>query len=70
MEIVRGVGLMILAGIVGYVAGAFGTGFAITKLSSNCHDRSQEAAMTGGCVGGPIAGLICAVVAGIYYWKG
>jgi hypothetical protein len=42
----------LLGTIVGYLVGAFGGGFAITVLSSNQHDRSLEAAMTGAFVSG------------------
>ena len=41
-------------GLAGYLIGAFGGGWLITKLSSNMHDRSTEAAMTGAFVLGPL----------------
>ena len=41
-----------------YLAGAFGGGMLINVLSSNQHDRSVEAAMTGGFVTGPLAGIV------------
>jgi hypothetical protein len=34
----------------------------VTKLSSNMHDRSSEAAMTGAFVYGPALGLIAFIV--------
>ena len=41
-----------------YLAGAFGGGMLINVLSSNQHDRSLEAAMTGAFVTGPLAGIV------------
>jgi hypothetical protein len=49
--------------LVGYLIGAFGGGWLVTKLSSNVHDRSTEAAMTGAFVYGPVLALI-AFIAG------
>lgn len=51
----------------GYLLGAFGGGYLVNALSSNTHDVSVEAAMTGAFVLGPAAALIGAVV-GI--WRG
>jgi hypothetical protein len=51
-----------LWGAVGYFVGAFGGGYAVSVLSSNTHDRSVEAAMTGAFVLGPICALISAIV--------
>ncbi|HEY1913401.1 MAG TPA: hypothetical protein VGG73_20915 [Vicinamibacterales bacterium] len=48
----------LLGTILGYLIGAFGGGFAITMLSSNQHDRSVEAVMTGAFVIGPLGALI------------
>jgi hypothetical protein len=48
--------------IVGYLIGAFGGGWLVTKLSSNMHDRSTEAAMTGAFVYGPALALIAFIV--------
>ena len=45
-----------------YIVGAFGGGWLVSVLSSNQHDRSIEAAMTGAFVLGPIAGLVGFVV--------
>jgi hypothetical protein len=48
--------------IAGYLIGAFGGGWLLTKLSSNMHDRSTEAAMTGAFVFGPAMALIAFIV--------
>lgn len=48
--------------IAGYLIGAFGGGWLVTKLSSNMHDRSTEAAMTGAFVYGPALALIAFIV--------
>ena len=45
-----------------YLVGAFGGGYLVSVLSSNTHDRSVEAAMTGALLYGPIAGIIGFVV--------
>jgi hypothetical protein len=44
--------------LAGYLIGAFGGGWLVTKLSSSMHDRSTEAAMTGAFVYGPVLALI------------
>ncbi len=49
-------------GLVGYVVGLFGGLGLVSLLSSNQHDRSMEAAMTGAFVVGPLTGLLFAVV--------
>jgi hypothetical protein len=48
--------------LAGYLIGAFGAGWLMTKLSSNMHDRSTEAAMTGAFVFGPALALIAFIV--------
>ena len=48
--------------ILGYLIGAFGGGFAVSMLSSNRHDLSVEAAMTGAFVIGPLGALVGLVV--------
>ena len=48
--------------VCGYLLGAFGGGFLINALSSNQHDRSLEAAMTGAFVTGPLGAAIAFVV--------
>jgi hypothetical protein len=52
----------LLGAVIGYVAGAFGGGFAISMLSSNHFDVSVEAAMTGAFVIGPLGALIGLVI--------
>ena len=52
----------ILGGVLGYALAAFGGGYLVSALSSNTHDRSVEAAMTGAFVIGPLAGLIGALI--------
>jgi NAD(P)H-hydrate repair Nnr-like enzyme with NAD(P)H-hydrate dehydratase domain len=53
---------MAMAGLaIGYVMGAVLGGLAVSGLSPNRHDRSQEAAMTGAFVTGPIGGLAGAI---------
>ena len=49
--------------LAGYLIGAFGGGWLVTRFSSNMHDRSTEAAMTGAFVYGPALALI-AFIAG------
>jgi hypothetical protein len=44
--------------VLGYMIGAVGGGFMIALLSSNTHDRSLEAAMTGAFVLGPVAAIL------------
>ena len=55
----------LLWAIPGYLAGAFGGGYLITLLSSNNHDRSVEAAMTGAFVLGPLGALIAFVIGAV-----
>ncbi len=56
--------LGLAGGLLGYLLGAFGGGFLVSVLSSNTHDRSIEAAMTGAFVLGPLA-AIAGVVLGV-----
>ena len=58
----RRVGFGVLWAIPAYLLGAFGGGFLVSLLSSNTHDRSVEAAMTGAFVFGPLTGLIGFIV--------
>jgi predicted peroxiredoxin len=51
-------GAALLAAILGYVVGLFGTMAAIELFSSNTHDKSMEAAMTGAFVSGPLIAVI------------
>ncbi|MFA6244352.1 MAG: hypothetical protein WC655_25640, partial [Candidatus Hydrogenedentales bacterium] len=50
--------LATLVAIPCYLAGAFGGGALLYELSSNTHDRSMEAAMTGAFATGPAAAVI------------
>ena len=61
----RRFGIGLLWAIPGYLAGAFGGGYLITLLSSNGHDRSVEAAMTGAFVLGPIGAVIAFIVGAV-----
>lgn len=50
-------------GAVSYVAGALAGGLLVTLLSSNTHDKSVEAAMTGAFYTGPLAAVLGFVLA-------
>lgn len=54
-------GVALLAAILGYIVGLFGTMAAIELVSSNTHDKSMEAAMTGAFVGGPLIALLSVI---------
>ena len=54
-------GIALLAAIFGYIVGLFGTMAAIELFSSNQHDKSLEAAMTGAFVGGPLIAVISVI---------
>lgn len=56
------VGMALLATILGYIIGLFGTMAAIELFPSNTHDKSMEAAMTGAFVGGPLIAVISVIV--------
>lgn len=49
----------------GYLVGAFGGGYAISVLSSNTHDGSVEAAMSGAFVTGPIGAVMGALLGAV-----
>ncbi len=51
--------------IPGYLVGAFGGGALISVLSSNTHDGSVEAAMTGAFVTGPLLAVVAFAVGAI-----
>ena len=51
----------LLAAILGYIVGLFGTMAAIELFSSNQHDKSLEAAMTGAFAGGPLIAMISVI---------
>ena len=55
-------GLVVLAAIGGYLVGLFGGMGLIEFFSSNQHDRSMEAAMTGAFVVGPLLAVLAVVV--------
>lgn len=52
----------LLCGVLGYILGALGGGFLVSLLSSNTHDRSLEAVMTGVFAVGPAVALIAFIV--------
>jgi hypothetical protein len=52
--------------IAGYIAGALVGAGAIEALSPNTHDKSQELAMTGAFVTGPIGAVIGAIVGWLF----
>ena len=54
--------LSLSVGLLGYVVGLFGGIGLVYLLSSNQHDRSMEAAMTGAFVVGPLTALLFAAV--------
>lgn len=54
------VGVASLAAILGYIVGLFRTMAAIELFSSNTHDKSMEAAMTGAFVG-PLIALLSVI---------
>jgi predicted peroxiredoxin len=55
-------GVALLAAILGYIVGLFGTMAAIELFSSNQHDKSLEAAMTSAFVVGPLIAIISVIV--------
>lgn len=61
----RRFGVGVLWGIPAYLVGAFGGGYLVSVSSSNSHDGSVEAAMTGAFVLGPLAGLIGFVIGAV-----
>jgi hypothetical protein len=60
------IGTIVLAAAVGYIVGLFGGMGAVELLSSNTHDRSLEAAMTGAFVIGPLVAIVAVIVVLIY----
>ena len=58
----------LLFAVIGYCVGTFGGMTLIEATSSNQHDRSLEAAMTGALVIGPLV-AIAAFVAGAVWAK-
>ena len=55
-------GLSVLAAIGGYVLGFLGGMLAIETFSTNTHDKSMEAAMTGAFVVGPLMAVVAVIV--------
>ena len=55
-------GLGVLAALGGYIIGMLGGMFLIEAFSSNRHDRSVEAAMTGAFVVGPLMAVVAVIV--------
>jgi hypothetical protein len=51
-------GLSLLAAVIGYVVGIFGGMALINLMSSNSHDKSVEAAMTGAFFIGPLVAVL------------
>ena len=52
---------------MGYYLGALVSGVLVNLFSGNVHDKSLEAAMTAGLIGGPVGALL-GLVAGLL-WK-
>ena len=55
-------GLTVLAAIGGYFIGLFGGMLVVETFSSNQHDKSVEAAMTGAFVVGPLMAVVAVIV--------
>ncbi len=55
-------GRSLLAAIGGYGLGFLGGMLAIETFSTNTHDRSMEAAMTGAFVAGPLVAVVAVIV--------
>jgi hypothetical protein len=60
-------GLSILAAIGGYLLGLFGGMVLIEISSSNTHDKSVEAAMTGAFVFGPLAAVLAVITLLVFH---
>ena len=54
--------LGVLVALGGYIIGMLGGMFLIEAFSSNRHDRSVEAAMTGAFVVGPLMAVVAVIV--------
>jgi divalent metal cation (Fe/Co/Zn/Cd) transporter len=59
-------GLVVLAGIGGYIIGLFGGMILIETFSSNVHDKSIEAAMTGAFVICPLMSVAAVIVVVVF----
>jgi hypothetical protein len=55
----------LLWAVPAYVIGALGGGYLVSMLSSNTHDRSIEAAMTGTFVFGPLVAVVAFLVGAV-----
>ncbi|HTK87280.1 MAG TPA: hypothetical protein VL329_06090 [Nitrospiraceae bacterium] len=55
-------GLGVLAAVGGYIIGMLSGMFLIETFSSNRHDRSMEAAVTGAFVVGPLMAVVAVIV--------
>ena len=64
--VMKSFGLAVLAAIGGYVIGLFGGMFFIEIFSTNRHDKSLEAAMTGAFVLGPLMAIVAVIVVWIF----
>ncbi|MDA1166461.1 MAG: hypothetical protein O3B13_25475 [Planctomycetota bacterium] len=62
MSTFRRLAFSLAFGLLGYVIGLFGGIGLVSLLSSNQHDRSIEAAMTGAFFVGPFTALLFAAV--------
>ena len=60
------IGLAVLAAIGGYIIGLFGGMILIETFSSNVHDKSIEAAMTGAFVIGPLMSVVAVSVVVVF----
>lgn len=65
---IAALGIGLVAGVLGYAVAASLGGWLVFRLSSNRHDRAQEAAMTGLFVLGPIAAVVATVAGTIAAW--
>jgi hypothetical protein len=59
-------GLAALTAIGGYFIGLFGGMLLVETFSSNQHDKSVEAAMTGAFVVGPLMAVVAVIVLMIF----
>lgn len=59
-------GLSVLAAIGGYLVGLFGGMLLIETFSSNTHDKSLEAAMTGAFVFGPLVAMVAVIALSVF----
>ena len=59
-------GIALLWAVGGYLAGAFGGGALVSEFSSNMHDRSVEAAMSGAFFFGPVLAVAAFIAAMVW----